>query len=158
MSKFHRQRSGRLGRCWMALFSGAMFVLICLAGCYHPPGTPKGDPYGHIPSITYAERVRWYHEILFWTMPLPRKVPIRLVRLERLPTGSLRAIVEIRNNTKEQLRIDYQTWFLDENGVMVEERSPWTLVILEPLIEKQLIFNSINPAASRFRMHVRQAD
>lgn len=133
-----------------------VLVLAPLAGCHTLPGEPLGDPLDRIPNVTYDEPVGLYHDIAFWTKPLPRAVPVRAMRVERLPEGHLRVVIEVRNNTGKELRIDYKVRFLDRSGVELEG-GPWTHRILAARIEEQISFNSISVQAADWRFHVRWA-
>jgi len=110
-----------------------------------------------MPHITYAEPVRWYHHVFFWTKPLPRAVPVRFVRREPLETGVLLIVVEMRNNTSEELQVEYQARFLDTSGVELEQ-GPWIRKTLPARIEEQVVFNSIGTAATDWRLHIRWAE
>jgi hypothetical protein len=145
-----------LGPSYLFRLVTSLTLLVLGAGCYSAPGRAVGDPIGAINGVTYEEPVRWYHHVCFWTKPLPRAVVVRKVVTERLATGSLRVIVEVRNNTTRDVRIDYKTVFFDAAGTQLE-RTPWTLKTLAPRVEDQLSVNSVGSKAQDFHLHIRRA-
>ena len=79
---------GRGGRAVMCLVACSLLALLS-AGCHSMPGRAEGDALGSIPPVTYSEKVYWYHNIFFWTKPLPRAVVVRRIAEEVLSTRSL---------------------------------------------------------------------
>ena len=127
-----------------------------LCGCSTLPGTPEPDVLLRISEVTFEEDVHWYHSVLFWSKPLPRAILVRKMEAIPLDTGNLQCLVEVRNNTSSEIRIDYQVTFYDKKGVRVEE-APWRMLILPKAVEKQILCNSVAAEAERFRMHIRRA-
>lgn len=144
--------AARAAACLLAV----LVVALGSTGCNALPGTPLGDAYGAMPPVVYDEPMTLCDHVCFWTKPLPRALPVRSVQHGPLPTGNLKAVVEVRNNTARQLRIEYRFRYFDDAGSQIED-TDWTPKLIEARVDDQLASNSVSTRAKRWQLHIRRA-
>lgn len=157
MRRFRSRQSLSFGA--VVYLTGWALVAVGLVGCgppVRPPGAAERDPYGMMDRVVYEDQVRWHHRLRMGSMPLQWAVTVRNVTEQPLDTGNLRTVVEVRNNTDQELRIEYKVKYFDAAGVELHE-SPWMYKILHKRFDAQLIANSISAQAKNGRVYIRWA-
>jgi uncharacterized protein YcfL len=104
-------------------------IMFCVSGC-HGPVVPGQNTLAVFPQVHLA------------SYSLQGKITIQAV--------------PVRNMTGDRLYLEYQYYFLNHQGVQVEENSGWNTLRLPPYSVQQIQFSSLTAEAYNFDLDIRR--
>ena len=124
---------------WLARIA----ILLCLTGCQGPvvPGQDTLTVFPQVHLTSYSLR---------------GKITIQGPIVNRVADGQLQVTVPVRNMTGGRLYLEYQYYFLNQEGVQVEEDSGWNTLRLPPYSLQQIQFTSLTAEADNFDLDMRR--
>ena len=118
-------------------------VMFCLIGC-HGPVVPGQDTLTAFPQVHLT------------SYSLQGKITIQEPIVDRVGDGQLQVVVPVRNLTGSRLYLEYQYYFLNQQGVQVEENSGWNTLRLPPYSIQQIQFTSLTALVNNFDLDIRR--
>ena len=118
-------------------------VMFCLIGC-HGPVVPGQDTLTAFPQVHLT------------SYSLQGKITIQEPIVDRVGDGQLQVVVPVRNLTGSRLYLEYQYYFLNQQGVQVEENSGWNTLRLPSYSIQQIQFTSLTALANNFDLDIRR--
>jgi uncharacterized protein YcfL len=114
------------------------------AGCAGPIAARQDDltqyPQVHVDAYSL-------HEAIVVQQPIANRVG----------AGQLHVSVPIRNRWDRDLHLQYKYYFVNQQGMTVEQPSPWTDFTVPRKGIDQFDFTSMGPMAADFRVELREA-
>ncbi len=121
---------------------GAILTVL-LAGCQGPV-VPYKDSMARYPQIHLAS----YH--------LQNKIALQEPLVSRVGDGQLDVVVPVRNLTGGNLYLEYQYYFINQQGGQAQETSGWNTLRLPAYGIEQIHFTSLTAGAADFDLNIRQ--
>ncbi len=118
-------------------------IMFCVSGC-HGPVVPGQNTLAVFPQVHLA------------SYSLQGKITIQEPIVNRVGDGQLQVAVPVRNMTGDRLYLEYQYYFLNHQGVQVEENSGWNTLRLPPYSVQQIQFSSLTAEAYNFDLDIRR--
>jgi Protein of unknown function (DUF1425) len=120
----------------------AAFVLI-LFGCQGPvvPNQDTLNPYPQVHLTSYS---------------LQGDIAVKEPIVSRVGAGQLDVVVPVRNLTSDQLYMQFQYRFLNQQGAQVEQTSGWMDLRIPAYSMSQAHFTSLTPLAQNFDVTIDQ--
>jgi hypothetical protein len=128
----------------MGLVVAGMGGTLGLAGCTDP-----------IPAM--QDEIAQPPQVLMTDYLLQSRLRVTVMPPQRVGSGQLKVVVQVRNLWDSHQSVDYMYWFLDKNGARVDNQSGWQFVKVPPRGIEQFEFVSMSAAAEDFRVQLRPA-
>ncbi|HVS72132.1 MAG TPA: DUF1425 domain-containing protein [Phycisphaerae bacterium] len=129
----------------MRMIAAAGFVgATLMAGCAGPIAARQDDltQYPQVHEDAYS-----LHEAIVVQPPI----------VNRVGAGQLHVAITVRNKWDRDLHLQYQYYFKNQQGAMVEPISPWMDFTVARKGIDQFDFTSMSPMAADFDVHLREA-
>ncbi|HVX84935.1 MAG TPA: YcfL family protein [Phycisphaerae bacterium] len=109
------------------------------------------------PIAARQDDLTQYPQVLVDAYSLHEAIVVQPPVTNRVGAGQLHVAVPIRNKWDRDLHLQYQYWFINQQGATVEPKSPWMDFTVPRKGIDQFDFTSMGPMAADFRVELREA-
>ncbi len=119
-----------------------MLVSVALVGCQGP-------------VVPYQNALNPFPQVHLASYGLQGKILVNEPIVSRVGDGQLDVVIPVRNVTSDDLYLEFQYSFLNQQGAQVEQRSGWNTLRLPSYSMAQIHFTSLT-AAANFDCNIRR--
>ena len=118
-------------------------MLVAIAGCTDPIAANQ-DTYSPFPQVSVD------------SYSLKFDIAVGEPVISRVGAGQLRVDMTVRNLTNNDINLDYKFYFVDVNGVQVENDKSWLSKRIPTRGMDTIEFTSLTSSAADFRVQMRR--